>query len=266
MSDLFGSGDPGFDISVFAIDAIIAEITQYVNGIFLYLADQTQWIAESLDKLEGTVSEGTEKTARSIGAIAGGGLLDGIRRLGKKIKVLGDRLGGFIPKVLDLLKQLRDWIDIIFNRFIVPVLRLIQHIRQMLVYLRLLHIHIADKLDKWLQQAQVEITKPFAVIRGTLNGVIDVLTIMLEPWGVLKAAPLLWGLWKNVGDIAALLHLGSLIGVPSIDAGRRKYFASNFTPTDGRAIAQLNAKGQFDAVQQGMQADFQDAMQRVQSQ
>ena len=100
--------------------------------------------------------------------------------------------------VIKFLTRVRQYIDRIYRTYVRPFLRLIQHIRQVLSILRLLHIRIAEQLDRVLAQITADINKAFATIRGTLNATIDLLNILADPEKLVRKPTLILSLRRIV--------------------------------------------------------------------
>ena len=93
-------------------------------------------------------------------------------------------LESHLKPVIDFLKKARAWWDRYYRLHILPIINMIQRIRRFLLILRLLHIHIADALDKWLQKYEAALNKVFLTVHGTLNQLIGWATLASSPIGL----------------------------------------------------------------------------------
>lgn len=113
--------------------------------------------------------------------LGAGGL---IAKLISAIQRLHDWLKRHIQPIIDFLKYWRAWFDRFYRLHILPIINLIQRIRRFLLILRLLHIHFADALDKWLQKYEQTLNKIFLTIHGTLNQLIGWASLASSPVGL----------------------------------------------------------------------------------
>jgi hypothetical protein len=88
--------------------------------------------------------------------------------------------------LLDILRSLQRIFDAIFRRLIVPLLNLIQHIRRVLLILRLLHVRFAQRLDRQLARIQSGVARVFIEARSILNGIIDVVNGVSNPTSLVR--------------------------------------------------------------------------------
>jgi hypothetical protein len=86
-----------------------------------------------------------------------------------------------LAPVLKWLHKVRAYLDRIFKLYVKPILNTIQHIRRVLLVLRLLHVKWAAALDRRLLQIETDIAKVFLTIRGHLNQLIDVVNALANP-------------------------------------------------------------------------------------
>lgn len=109
----------------------------------------------------------------------------------------------FGPLVRWLLK-VRKWIDWAFNKYVKPVLVLIQHIRQVLTIFRLLGFKWAARLDALLAKIQQDIVKAYTLLRSELNKVITYLDLIVDPGAILRRNPLFAALIRSAAELRNL--------------------------------------------------------------
>ena len=107
-----------------------------------------------------------------------GGLL---AKLFAAIQKLHDWLQKHIQPIIDFLKKWKAWFDHYYQTYVLPIINMIQRIRRFLLILRLLHIHVADALDKWLQKYEAALNNVFLTIHGTLNQLIGWASLASDP-------------------------------------------------------------------------------------
>lgn len=114
-----------------------------------------------------------------------------------------------LAPIIRFLKKLRQLEEIYFNRYIRPMLLLIQHVRQYLQILSLLHVQFAAKLDAYLAQLQAKLVQSFATVMGAINTLINITNALADPTYLLRKPLLLISIRRQ---IPALIH--ALTGRP----------------------------------------------------
>lgn len=112
----------------------------------------------------------------------------------KGIVKVHDWLEAHLRPLINFLKKVQKYFDKIYKTYVRPFLIAIQRIRKVISILRLLHIHIADGLDKILAQVQRDVQNTFLQIRGILNTTIDLLNIVADPTKLLRRPTLILSL------------------------------------------------------------------------
>jgi len=103
-----------------------------------------------------------------------------------------------LSPIIRFLQRVRALYDRWFRLYIRPLLNTIQRIRRVLAILRLLHIHFADKLDAQLAKIEGKISQAVLTIRGILNNVIDVVTILSDPLLIIRRPTLVYSI-RRIG-------------------------------------------------------------------
>jgi hypothetical protein len=106
-----------------------------------------------------------------------------------------------LDKLLDFLKKVRKWIDRIFNTYIKPILNFIHKIRQVLYVLKLLHIKWAEALDRRLAQIESKIAGVVLEIRGHLNALIDVVSLVIDPGKLIRRPHIIVSISRSIPAI-----------------------------------------------------------------
>lgn len=145
---------------------------------------------------------------------------------------LEDHLG----PVIKFLKSVQKFIDKIYKTYIRPFIVAIQRIRQVISILRLLHIHIADGLDKILSQVQRDVQNTFFQIRGILNSTIDLLNIVADPTKLLRRPTLILSFRRALHSlIRQITGFPPAYFFPSPSASAPKgvkFLGGDFNPSD----------------------------------
>jgi hypothetical protein len=75
-----------------------------------------------------------------------------------------------IPKIINVLRNMRKYLDWIYKNLIRPMMNWIQKARRVLAIAKALHIPFAAKLDRILGQIQSHILGPFLMLVRWFNG------------------------------------------------------------------------------------------------
>lgn len=241
------------------IVGVIAAIASFLVGFFGLFGNNLGGIIKAVQAVASWAGDMFRRTLNAIFPTVGGLLGKLLDDLWGKVKKLVTELGDLIGRAITLLKQLRDWLDRIYRDFVRPLLNLLQHVRQLLLLLRLLHIKLADKLDKLLARAQVLIAKPFLLVRGKINGILDVLEMMIHPTGALKGGPLLWGVWQEIGSLVRLISMARKRVSDVTTDIPLSHWKDTLTLSGSKAQMQANAAGIITPEQQDNWQDVRDA-------
>lgn len=107
--------------------------------------------------------------------------------------------------LIRFLQRVQVWFDRIYARYIRPFLNLIQHIRQFLLILKLLHVKFAIELDAKLAQIQTEVARVFIEARAILNNVVNVVNLIADPTALLRKPVLIVSARRSVGALIRVL-------------------------------------------------------------
>lgn len=183
-----------------------------VGNVGLSLASVFQWVVEALSAI-GTV---LLKALLEIG----GFLLNILKSVGKFFQLIWDKffkgifsklvnallkahdwLEAHLRPLLNFLQKVRKYLDRIYFRYIKPFLDLIQHVRRFLLILKLLHVKFAQELDAQLASIQHSVQSAFLEARTLLNGIIDVVNLIVDPSALLRKPTLILSMRRSIGAI-----------------------------------------------------------------
>jgi hypothetical protein len=179
-------GAGGYDIIQFVL-SLFGAILNWVKAVVLAIIGVLQAIAGLFVHIWNNFFKGLFR-----------GLLDKL----KKSQIWNDLKHGHI---LQFLHDLRALLDSLFLSYIKPILDLLQHVRQFLLILRVLHVQFAQKLDNLLAQIQGDIAKEFLLIRGAVNNVIDLANILQDPSLLLRKPTLIASLRRILPALSVVL-------------------------------------------------------------
>lgn len=138
--------------------------------------------------------------------------------------------------IIQFLQKARKFIDKIYKQYVAPFLKAIQHIRQFLQILKLLHVKFAAELDKALGQIQRDVQGVFTQIRGILNTTIDLLNIIADPSKLLRRPTMVLSMRRTIHALIRQttgLPPGWYFPSPRPSAPRGTGFLpANFNPDD----------------------------------
>lgn len=150
---LFGGGD-------------IKQVQQDLQNLRTALA-QT---ADELERFSWSIADGLGRTWQAVADIWDNfldGLWSALKGLWNALWVV---VSSVLPKIIQILKDLRNFLDSIYLKYILPIMRYLLLIRQVLALLRALGVPIASKLDRILGQIQGALFSPFLYLLRSLNG------------------------------------------------------------------------------------------------
>lgn len=263
IAALLWQGLIGVGFAVNPIVGVIAAIASFLVGLWGLFGNNMGGVIKAVTSLASWTGDLFRKTFNGLQFLIGGLLGTLLKDLWGKVKKVVTELGDLIGRAIELLKRVRDYLDRIYRDFVRPILNLLQHVRQLLLLLRLMHLKFADKLDKLVARAQVLITKPFLLIRGKINGILDVLEMILHPTGALKGGPLLWGIWQEIGSLARLLSMARLRGLTTATPPEVAIWKSNFSPDGLKTITALNASGKSTAEQDAVDDQVRKSFEKL---
>jgi hypothetical protein len=136
-----------------------------------------------------------------------------------------------IGPIIARLEKIKKWYDTHILKQQLRTLQMIQRVRQILAILRLLHVKWATKLDAALVDVQNRIAQDIALVRGTLNQIINTLALTLDPTLLIRGNVLGGTLLSNLAAVKRIVGFGdnrilSASEQATIDRQHSLYFAS----------------------------------------
>jgi hypothetical protein len=136
-----------------------------------------------------------------------------------------------IRAAINRLEKIKKWYDQHIVKQQLRMLQMIQSVRRFLGILRLFHVKWAAKLDAALTDVQNRIEQDIALVRGTLNQIINTLALAFDPTLVITRGLLGASLLSNLGAIKRIFGFGdgrilSASEQKTIDYQHSLYFAS----------------------------------------
>lgn len=203
--DGFGFGD--------IVDAIGTSLSDLAGAIFQAITDAVIYLFQAItftwDVLLGNLEfqqTAWGKVKDFFGAVWKQGILAFLGKLWTELKKLKDLLRKIFDPVLCAIKAIIDYHDFLFNKYLRPVLVLIQRLRSFLTLLRLLHVKWAARLDARLVEIEGRIASLFLDVRRELNTIRGTLSLFLDPFGLFDQGRLLLSNLRSIGDLWRGLH------------------------------------------------------------
>jgi hypothetical protein len=155
-----------------------------------------------------------------------------IQWLASHVQKLRAWLKRTIGPIIKRLQKIKQWYDQHILKQQLRMLQMIQNLRRILGILRLFHVKWAAKLDGALADMQNRIETTIAVVRGTLNQIINTLAIAFDPTMLITRDVLGASLLSNLGAIKRIFGFGdnrilSATEKATIDKDHSRYFRSN---------------------------------------
>lgn len=163
-----------------------------------------------------------------------GGLASLIKRVWNLYQTLRERIRQWIEPVIRYLQKVREYWDLIFNTYVLPVLDMIQRLRQVLLVFRLFNLKFAEKLDAQLLLLQHKIAEPFEEVRRRINSIINTLYVYMDPLGRINAGVYLQTAARSIGELIALIHRARLLWPPPLPSAAERTFRGYFDPPQVR--------------------------------
>ncbi len=181
-----GGGDPGLDIIAWVIGLVNAVVTFFVNVIRALISILVV-IFKAVGKF--LLHIWTRYIPRAINFLA------------RHAQKLREWLKRTLKPIIARLEKIKKWYDEHILKQQLRLIQMIQRIRQFLGILRVLHIKWASTLDNALADIQNRIEKNIALVRGTLNQIINTLTLMMDPTLLIRRNVLGGTLLSNLGAL-----------------------------------------------------------------
>jgi len=207
------------------IGAIVGGILSVIGALIGLGGSGVSGVAQAVRVLAAATASGLKHIIEAIKWLGKGGLSGFLQRLRRIIDVIRDRLQRVLDPIIRALRRYRDWIDRIYMRYVIPVLDMLQRIRGALVVFRLLHMKWAEKLDREMLLLQRRINEPFQVIRARLNEVINWLTLITDPGGILHRSQVLLSAVRSVAGLTAILQRSRLTYPPPSPTPEQVYWS-----------------------------------------
>lgn len=125
----------------------------------------------------------------------------GLTKLISLIQRIRQWLHDTLGPVIDFIKKVRRWYDDFFNRYVRPLLVILQRIRQFLAIFRLLGFKWAIRLDGDIAAIENKVAQIYTTLRGYLNQAITWLDLIVDPTGILRRNPLFGALFSNAAEL-----------------------------------------------------------------
>lgn len=193
------------------INEIISFLVSLVNWIWnnlLALLDDIVFVFQTLGKV---IWQAVQFVWNGIGKVAGffksvwtGFIKPIIARVFTFVRKVQLWLETKLAPIINFIKTVRRYWDLIFKVYIKPILKVLQQMRQVLGVLRALGFKWAGALDKRIAQIEGQITQIFSQVRGILNGMLDLLNQVCDPLRLLRRPMLVLSFRRTIHSLIRL--------------------------------------------------------------
>jgi hypothetical protein len=166
---------------LFDFGGILDAIGQFLAWLLNLIVSALQWILQVIEAVGNFFLSIFRAVGRFFTWVYDRLLKGVLTKFVNAVMRLHEWLEEKLAPILRFIEKVRAYLDRIFKLYIRPILRLIDHIRKILLILRLLHVKWAAELDTRLGQIEGQITRLFLEVRGYLNFVIDTLNAIVDP-------------------------------------------------------------------------------------
>jgi hypothetical protein len=187
------------------LDGIIGalgSVASVIEQVLIFLFNLIIQIFQFIWGVIGFVADFMLKVFKSIGSffvhIWNSFFKDIFVKVFNGLQKLSHFLESKLRPIISFLMKARKFIDKIYKTYIAPFMKAIQHIRQFLQILKLLHVKFAAELDKALAQVQRDVQGVFTQIRGILNTTIDLLNIIADPSKLLRKPTMVLSIRRSI--------------------------------------------------------------------
>lgn len=139
-------------------------------------------------------------------------LMDDVLRI--LIKALKALWNDVLPKLLKIIRQLRQWLQLVYTKYIRPALVYLQYVRKILAILTAFHVKFAAKLDAWLLKWQTTILGPYLYALHVLNMMGSWVNLVVSVKGILQRALFINTMYGFQSDWMNLFWWGQSSGQP----------------------------------------------------
>jgi hypothetical protein len=189
-----GTDTFGIELQIQALFSTIGVISKFLTLLIIAVARGLLFILRAVSKFLLHIWQQYVKKA--------------ITWLASHVRKLRAWLKRTIGPIIARLEKIKKWYDTHILKQQLRTLQIIQSIRRFLGILRLFHVAWAAKLDQALSDVQLRIEQDIALIRGTLNQLINTLALTLDPTLLLRSNVLGASLLGNLAGVKRIFGFG----------------------------------------------------------
>lgn len=178
-------------------DFVIQALVDAVNFLFI-VADFILELIKSIVSFLERAFTALRNFFRSLWHLGFRGFLSKLWGAFTSIKTF---LHGILDPIIRAIRLVIAYQQYLFNLYIRPIFNLIQHMRSLLVFLRLLHVKWAARLDARLAEIEGKISSLALVGLRELNTVRQYLSLILDPFGLFNPAVFVASAIRSITDL-----------------------------------------------------------------
>lgn len=108
--------------------------------------------------------------------------------------------------IMNPMKQLQQLQRQLYNQFFAPLLRLVDHIRQLTQIVGIFNRKLANQLNLYFLRVESYILQPFNIMTSRTNALGRAFQGMMTPLGYFDRGTLLNSVWRDAALIKEILH------------------------------------------------------------
>lgn len=233
----------GFLIPVFsaiwgAVEAAGTAIAVSLEGVVAWLVSAFAWLSHVVITLLTSTGAIFSKVWEGMKVVWTDVLKPGLVWIDKQLQRLQAWLKDTFKPVFEFLKRVRDELQLIYKRFVLPIVDTIEFIRALNRVLLAFHIHVLQALDSVLQQLEQRLTEPILWLNAQINKIWNALELVVTADGLFQKLTLIRSMSRYVPNwvrIATAARSTPLTGDQAYAIER-----ANETPTVAAATADLS--------------------------
>ncbi len=233
----FGNGIPGDPPNYPTpnpLGGALQDIFNYIGGVFSVLLALIRWVWSWVRYLVSALILLFQRLKKFLLHIWQQYVRVAIQWLARHAWSVQSWLKRTIGPIIKRLEKIKKWYDTHILKQQLRMLQFLQSIRRFLGILRIFHVKWAAQLDSALADVQNRIETSIAIVRGTLNQIINTLAIAFDPSILITRNVLGASLLSNLGAVKRIFGFGdnrilSATEQATIDRDHSRYLQPSVT-------------------------------------
>lgn len=251
---IFGAIISVFKIIFDVVGSAAGAIAASLEGVVAWLVSAFAWLSHVVVSLLTSTGALFSRVWEGMRVVWNDVLKPALTWIDTQLRRLQAWLKDTFKPVFDFLKRVRDELQLIYRRFVQPIIDTIEFLRALNRVLLQFHIHVLQGLDRVLQQIETRIEEPILWLNAKLNEIWKALDLVVTADGLFQRLTLLRSMNRYVPNwlrIATAARSSPLTGPQQYAIER-----ANQTPTVAAATADLQVYYQGGAADVGPTLDL----------